>query len=172
MRKVVPILLIFALSLLADLDIESFQAKFRQKIRDDQNTTLVYTGTVHYLSPNLTLWRYETPVEKSVLVDGQKVIVIEPELEQITITRLTKDQNIISLLKNARKIGPTTYKLTVKKRDFFIHADKNGTIRLISFKDDLSNEVEVEFFDIKQNQQIEQKAFEVEIPAHYDRIYR
>ncbi len=164
-------LLLFITSLYADLQVDSFVSTFKQKVVDDLNKTLVYEGIVYFQAPNLTKWVYQKPLPKTILFDGQNLIVIEPELEQVTITDFKKEQNLLALLKKAKPCGKDRYCLTIEKKDFFI-VTKNGTIKQIFYTDDLANEVVIDFLDPMQNMKVEDKVFEVKIPKGYDRIYR
>ena len=109
MRKSGLALLCAAALAYGGIVVESFEADFDQKVRNDQNRTLHYRGKVFFQAPNLTLWRYDAPVQKQILADGQRVMVIEPELEQVTITKLKESQNIFSLLQSAKRSGPNRY---------------------------------------------------------------
>jgi outer membrane lipoprotein carrier protein len=164
-------LIFFITSLYANLDLHSFSSPFEQKVTDDQNKTIRYEGEVYFLAPNLTKWVYKKPIKKTILFDGHNLILIEPELEQVTITDFKKEQNLLSLLKKAKPCGKDRYCLSIDKKEFTVFV-KNGTITRIEYKDELANSVEIRFLDPKQNLKIDEKIFEVKIPAGYDRIYR
>ena len=172
MKKFTALLIVFSTLVHAALKVDSFKSKFVQQITDDQNKTIRYEGELIFKAPNLTLWRYVKPIRKSVVIDGSKMILVEPELEQVTISDFDKKQNLITLLKRAKKIGKNRYLVTVEKRDFYIVTDDKGIIRSIRYKDDLANDVKIDFLDPKQNVEVDGSVFEIKIPANYDRIYR
>ncbi len=155
----------------AKINIHSFQSPFIQKITNDQNKTILYKGEVYFQSPNLTLWRYEKPIKKTILFDGSRLILIEPELEQATITKFKKEQNLLSLLQKAKKIDNDLYAVDLNKKRFLIHTRK-GKIVKVEYNDELANHVVIEFLKPKQNIKISQQIFEVSIPKEYDLIYQ
>ncbi|MRI83210.1 MAG: hypothetical protein C6I00_02195 [Nitratiruptor sp.] len=154
------------------LQIEDFESPFVQEVRNDQNRTLRYEGRVCFQAPNLTHWIYTKPVLKEVLLIGQKLIVLEPELEQVTTTKLKEEHNVLALLQRAHPIAPNRYQLSYKGYTFQIATDNNGTIRQISYQDELANQVTIRFTRPVQNGGLSQDCFKMEIPAHFDRVYR
>ncbi len=166
--------LVFALaaSLYGGIEMQSFYAKFVQRITNDQNRTITYRGEVAYEAPDRTIWRYESPTKKTILIQGSRVIVVEPELEQATFSQLRKDRQIFSLLQKARKVAPGRYVLSLDEKNLSIFTDANDTIKRVRFKDEMDNDVEVEFVDRQKDIELDDSFFEVKIPADFDRIVR
>ncbi|MRJ03097.1 MAG: outer membrane lipoprotein chaperone LolA [Epsilonproteobacteria bacterium] len=166
---------LLALSLLLwggrGLDVRTFSSDFVQKVRNDQNRTIEYRGTVYFQAPNLTHWIYREPIEKEILFDGRRLIMVEPQLEQVTITSLKREENILALLQRAREVEPGIYHLELNGKEFQIETGKGGKIERILYRDDLGNDVEITFLNPKQNGELSPSLFQIEIPPSYDRIY-
>ena len=72
-------LLILSLSTLLFAKIEQFktiQSDFTQKVTNDQNKTIVYTGTFYATADKKALWIYEKPISKKIYFSGTKVMSI------------------------------------------------------------------------------------------------
>jgi outer membrane lipoprotein carrier protein len=167
-RKI--ILSLLSVSLWADIaDIFSFEADFEQKITDEQNKTIAYEGHVLATKPQFALWKYTKPIQKEVYVTSYKVVMIEPDLEQVIIKRIDSKFDIFSLIKQAKKIKDNTYLAHYKETTFTIKLDQN-TIDSISYRDEFDNKVIIDFSHQKQNQKIDMKRFIPAIPDGYDII--
>jgi outer membrane lipoprotein carrier protein len=165
------LLLSLALALHAQIAIKTLHSRFIQVVTDDQNSTLTYEGELLFKAPNLALWHYERPLKKTILIHGKRMVVVEPELEQVTYSQLKNERNLLKLMKKARKVGPDHYRMVVehKEVDIFTH---NGILRRMEFEDDLGNNVVITFIDPKQNRELADSLFELRIPREYDTIVR
>ena len=71
------------------LDMDSFEADFNQVITDDKGKELSYKGHVIALKPQYALWTYKQPIEKNVFITPDSVTVVEPDIEQAVIRKIT-----------------------------------------------------------------------------------
>ncbi|MBD3796329.1 MAG: outer-membrane lipoprotein carrier protein LolA [Campylobacterales bacterium] len=162
------LLLFFGASAFADItDMKSFQASFEQKITDDKNKEIVYKGTIEASQPRYALWNYKDPIKKSVYVLKNKVVMIEPDLEQAIIKTINSNFDFFSLLKSAKEIKKDLYTATFENIKYTIHT-KDMTIVSINYVDEFENKVTILFTDQKVNKKIDLNIFNPYIPQDYD----
>ncbi len=165
----------FLLSLLlityafAKINITTFASPFVQTIINDQNKTLRYEGVVYFKAPDKLLWIYTKPIQKSILFRNQKVLVVEPELEQATIKRVAT-KNLFSILHKAKRSGDH-YTITYDKKHFYIYM-KKGVLKRVEYRDEFNNINKIFFTTPQQNTPLDSKLFEVTIDPSFDIIYQ
>lgn len=150
-------------------NIQTFSADFEQHITDEHNKTLTYQGHVWSQKPDLALWRYESPVKKSVHIHGKSVVIIEPDLEQALMRSIEKDIDLLAILKSAKPLGNGQYEARFESQQFFITLDK-GVIQQINYTDMFDNKVVLKFKEQLQNTPIDEDIFKAKIPVDYDII--
>lgn len=150
-------------------DIKTFKANFIQKITNNSGKVIDYKGQVFIKNTGKVLWKYETPIEKNVYLINDLAIIDEPELEQAIYTKLEKTIDIIKLIQNAKKIDENRYEaeLYEVKYNIFI---KDSKITSLSYNDDLGNKTVINFENIEQNSNIDERIFVFFPPKHYDII--
>jgi outer membrane lipoprotein carrier protein len=169
--RIISILSIFIVSLQANSfeNIKTFKANFKQTITNPSGKDAIYKGQIHIKEPTFIKWHYEEPITKFVYVKKYTVTIIEPDLEQVIVTKLNKEINILTLLKNAKKITPTQYLSNFNNTDYIITL-KDNTLSTITYKDELENNVSISFTNVKQNISIDDTVFKFFIPLEYDVI--
>ena len=150
-------------------DLTSFQANFEQSITDEKNKKIVYKGTIQASQPRYALWKYAQPIEKTVYVLKNKVIMIEPDLEQAIIKTIKSNFDFFSLLKSAKEIKKDVYTATFNNINYTIYT-KGMRIESISYIDEFENKVKIAFKDQKVNEKIDLNIFNPYIPTEYDII--
>jgi outer membrane lipoprotein carrier protein len=150
-------------------NIKMFEANFKQEIINDSNNTIVYTGKIYIKEPNFILWKYKKPIIKNVYFNKNRVFIDEPILEQVIITDINQDINIIKLLKKSKKISNDMYKGSVEGINFKIIMNKEK-INSINYKDKMYNNIFITFTNIVQNHRIDDEIFIFNIPLNYDII--
>jgi len=170
MKKII-VFLIFINMLLASIEINSFEADFIQIVKESKKT-IKYYGKLYFKKPMKILWKYIKPVKKEIYIVDDQVVVIEPEIEQATISHFTKTKNIIEILKKAKKIDKNTLLAKYQNQNFYIYLDNKGKLKKIVFKDKLENEIIIVFKNQKQNIKIEDKIFEYKIDPEFDIIFQ
>jgi len=149
-------------------DLQTFESNFKQTIINDQNSHITYAGKLYAKKDkNQALWIYTNPIDKKIYYSKGRVVIIEPELEQAIFAKLDKIPNILSLLKQAKKISNDTYITTFNNTQYKILVNKNQ-ITKISYTDELHNRVNIEFKNQKSNQNISDSKFAYHIPSDYD----
>ena len=149
-------------------DLKSFESDFSQTIINDQNSHIVYQGKLYAKKDkNQALWVYTSPIDKKIYYSSGKVVIIEPELEQAIFAKLDKVPNILTLLKQAKKIGEDKYATTFNNTRYTITM-KKSTLQKITYTDELHNKITILFKNQKNNKKISDKRFAWKIPADYD----
>ena len=167
MKYIILLLFFYTLSPASIKEINSFEADFVQSITDDKNTTLTYKGRVVASKPQNALWNYTKPVQKDIYISPFSVTIIEPEIEQVIIRKISSNFDIFKMIKNAKEIQKDKYITTYKDVKFTIIA-KDSVINSISYKDEFDNDVMIIFKNQKQNKKINQEIFYPKIPIEYD----
>lgn len=155
-------------ALFADIfDFETISSKFTQTITNEENSKIVYTGSFYATKANKALWIYKTPVEKSIYINKEQVIILEPELEQAIVTNLKSTPNIADILKSSKEVKKDMYTTTYDDTQYDIHV-KEGKIAKLAYKDKLENSVVIEFYDQSINAVLDDVLFKVTIPSDFD----
>ena len=170
MRIILFLLPLFLSHLHASLEmIESFEAEFTQSITDEKNKTLVYKGYVSASKPQHAKWHYSEPVAKDIYVNKNKVVIIEPEIEQVIIKRLQSDLDFFQIMHHAKQTAPGKYNAVFKNTLYTIEISQEK-LTSISYKDEFENDIKISFSKQKQNIQIDPALFEPRIPLDFDVI--
>ena len=154
----------------AKLDaFKTIQSDFIQKVTNEQHKTITYEGKFYATKEKKALWIYDKPVAKKIYFNNTKVVIIEPELEQVIITTLENTPNIAALMQEAKEIAPNTYATTFAETTYTIVASQHH-IEKVTYKDKLDNSVEILFSHQSTNLFLDDVLFQVEMPAGYDVI--
>jgi outer membrane lipoprotein carrier protein len=147
--------------------LNSFSADFEQRITDEKNSTISYKGHVWAKRPDQAHWNYQSPVNKSVYIKGERVVVIEPDLEQAIIKKIEGDINLLAVLSSAVPLGGERYRADYGSQTFFITM-QSGVIAKIQYRDAFDNLVELIFMRQEQNGPIAAERFDAVVPESFD----
>ena len=151
-------------------ELKSFDASFEQHIIDENDKRVVYRGHVWAQRPHSAHWRYSEPVEKEVYMNGNEVVVVEPEMEQAIVRQLREEIDFFTILSHAKPLGDGRYEAQYDSQTFTITADGELLVS-ISYRDTFDNRIELRFGEQHQNTPIPPSTFNAEIPDGYDVIY-
>lgn len=152
-----------------DIDsIKSFQADFTQTIKNPSGKILDYNGTL-YIENNNVLWKYTQPIIKNVYLKQGFVIIDEPELEQAIYTQIEKEINLFDLMKKAKEVKRDHYIAILKDIEYNVLVN-NDKIQSVFYTDNLENQVNIEFENVKNNLAIDPNLFIFNAPKGYDII--
>ncbi len=118
---------------------------------------------------NNALWSYKTPNLKDIYFNYEKVVIIEPDLEQAIVTNLKDVPNLMNIIKDANKIDSNVYEAKfdgVKYRLNF----KNDLLDEISYTDKLDNHIKIKFKNLKKDEFVDENLLTPIIPANFDLI--
>lgn len=153
----------------APKDLSSFNSKFDQTITDDNGKTIRYQGELWASKPQNALWVYQKPIQKSVYVSGQKITVIEPSIEQVTLRTLDNEIDFLQIVQKAKRVDDEHYTATVKGQTYSV-TFKNDLLSTISYSDPFDNKVLIKFLSPVQNKPIDPSRFKPLIPTDFDVI--
>lgn len=151
------------------LDINSFEADFNQIITDDKGKELSYSGHIVASKPQYALWSYKEPVEKNVYITPRQVTVVEPEIEQVIIRRISSDFDFFKMINKAKKISDNIYIAMVNESKYTIKLEKS-MIKSISYLDEFENSVNIVFKNQSKNKIFSEDIFRANVPVEYDII--
>jgi len=150
-------------------ETNTMQADFTQTITDDKNKTITYKGDMLAKRPNLALWHYKDPIEKSVYITAHKATIIEPELEQAIIKKLDNNIDLLAILASAKKESKNHYNAVYGDKTYHIKMI-NKQIDSITYRDAFDNTVKITFTKQQINNKISDSKFSAVIPVDYDLI--
>lgn len=166
--KIVYILLLAFSSLFGFMDsLQSFSADFTQTVTDDTNRTITYTGHIEAVRPDKARWDYVKPVAKSVFVDGRRITIVEPELEQAIIKEVDGNIDLFRILSKASPQGDGIYLAQHESQAFLIKIHEDIPMA-ISYKDAFENRIRILFSLQQINREIDAAVFIPDVPKAYD----
>lgn len=169
MKYILTLLLSSTLSFASIDTLKSFKANFTQTITDEKNKSLVYRGQIIASKPQNALWSYKQPIKKDVYINSFRVVVVEPEIEQVIIRNIESDFDFFKMIKRAKKINETTYEAKYRESKFIIIIEKE-IIESISYVDEFENNVKIVFTKQEQNKKINNEIFIPKYPLEFDVI--
>lgn len=164
------LLLLLSSAVFANItDLNNFQAEFEQSITDEKNKKITYMGNMQASKPSYALWKYTKPIDKTVYVLRNKVIMVEPDLEQAIIKTIDSNFDFFTLLQSAKEIKKDTYTAVFNNIKYTIYT--NGlTVKSIHYSDEFDNKVDITFKKQKVNKGIDINLFNPYIPEGFDII--
>jgi outer membrane lipoprotein carrier protein len=173
--KTLSVFIIFFGFLYAQDGIKSISSDFTQIITSSEGDLLKYEGTFQALndgSDNFALWIYKTPIEKKIYFTNNRVVMIEPDLEQAVITSVEEIPDMSSILNkalntNGNKQTNKDVNVTILDVTYNIFFE-NNTPTKISYTDKLDNKIDVLLKNTNLNINIYKLTFQVEIPEGFD----
>ncbi len=153
-------------------NLESFKATFKQTITNKNGKKLHYTGEFYAKKNNLALWKYKTPIKKIIYYYKNSITIVEPDLEQAIITAVNKKDNLLKIIKDAKRVAEDRYIATCCDMHYNIFTDKNGGVRKIVYKDKLGNTNSIIFENREINKNIKNSLFRPKVPEDFDIITR
>lgn len=166
-------LLLLASSLLsANIELpENFQADFTQKITNTKEKVINYSGKVRFSNENLFKWSYEEPTKKEVCTNGLEVLVVDHDLEQVSVYVIAKGIDIAKILKKATLYNENIYVAEYENKKYTIQVDKQKKLHSIAYFDDLDNKVQIVFKHMKYGKgNLPTESMKCNYPKDYDMI--
>ncbi|MDF1881229.1 outer-membrane lipoprotein carrier protein LolA [Sulfurimonas sp. MAG313] len=152
-------------------DLQSFEANFVQTITDETGKVLTYKGSMHTKRPSFVLWDYKEPsrAAKKLYMNQTRAVLVQPMLEQATITPINENMNFFDILASAKAVDLTHYEARYKKINFILE-ERDGIIISLSYQDELENKIIITFTKQRQNHLIQDSLFIPKVPVDYDII--
>ena len=165
-------------------DVTGLSAEFSQTLRDPERKILqVSEGHMDLQKPGLFRWEYIRPYTQTIIGDGKKIWIYDPELEQVTVKDEAKaigsapalvlsggaglEQNF-NIENEKREDAFTWIKLTPKKADTDfkeIHiAFSKDNLVMLELRDMLDQTTEIEFRNLVKNPEFPSGHFTFVVP--------
>lgn len=169
--------------------INTFSASFTQTIYDNKHKQIQDSAGKMALSrPGKFRWEVYKPQAQTIIANGNKVWVYDPDLQQVTIRGLnqTAGESPATLLSNNSAVLQQNYnvkelpaqgrtrwfKLTPKQKDNDFQAVQlgftNNQITQMVLQDNLGHTTQVAFNNIKSNTTLANSLFVFKAPANVD----
>lgn len=163
--KNILVSLLTTTTLLISQNITSLTAKFSQTIVTDDGSN-IYSGDL-YIRGGSILWAYSKPVKKNIYINHNKIVIIEPDLEQATIAKMGENINFLKILNKTVKSKSKTYSGELKDGTKYLFS-KNKTGYMVSYKNSIGDRESVQFSNIVFNKKIARNKLTPVIPHNYD----
>ena len=152
-------------------NITSISADFTQEIKSDENEGAIkYSGSLVARADSKAYWRYESPMKKEIFVDSARVLIYEPEFEQVIVSDKV-DLDFVAILNAVQKKGDSQWESVVNNQKFIITMQGDKPHK-ISYKDELDNEVVITLKRVVLNQKFSDEVFVFKMPSGVEVIYQ
>ncbi len=152
-------------------NITSISADFTQEIKSDENEGAIkYSGSLVARADSKAYWRYESPMKKEIFVDKKRIMIYEPEFEQVIVSDKV-DLDFVAILNAVQKKGDSQWESVVNNQKFIITMQGDKPHK-ISYKDELDNEVVITLKRVVLNQKFSDEVFVFRMPSRVEVIYQ
>ncbi len=169
MRLILGVFILFLHVNAKNLDFSSLSSNFVQTIVSPEGSSFKYEGKFYAKKPHYVLWSYKTPTNKSMYITNDNVMIVEPELEQVIISKMKNIPNISILLENAREVSKNLFKTTFEDVEYNIFVENNKP-KSIKYVDKLENQITIDFLHVRTNINLDTRLFKYKIPNGFDII--
>ena len=129
MRKILLTIILSIFTFAQGISIPTaFKANFTQIVKNPKGKTIKYRGKIYFNSPSETKWIYTSPTKKEVCSSGNKLVVIDHDLEQVSYYNIDKGLNLSKVLRNAKLHKNRTYVTKCKGKYYTIVLTPSGKI--------------------------------------------
>ena len=171
-------------------NLQSLQAQFKQTLTDSKGqVTDQSSGTLAIRRPNRFRWDYTAPHEQLIVADGSRIWLYDPDLEQVTVRRLTDSLagTPAMLLSGEGKLADN-FTVTQTSQDaqaqwVMMEPKRNDTdfkwvrlgfsgevLKFMQLADKLGQITTLEFSNVERNPQIDPAKFTFKVPEGADVI--
>lgn len=152
-------------------NITSISADFTQEIKSDENEGAIkYSGSLVARADSKAYWQYESPMKKEIFVDKKRIMIYEPEFEQVIVSDKV-DLDFVAILNAVQKKGDSQWESIVNNQKFIITMQGDKPHK-ISYKDELDNEVVITLKRVVLNQKFSDEVFVFRMPSSVEVIYQ
>jgi len=171
MRFLLATLLLVA-SLEAGVVLPSnFSGAFSQIITTEKGKVIRYGGSVTFKDQRLFKWNYTSPTKKEVCTNGNEILVIDHDLEQVSNYMIDDGVNLENIMSKAKQVKGNNYKAIYKNNTYMITLDGSSKLQNVSYKDSLDNKVNIRFSNVVYDQSnFNTATLRCNAPKGYDRV--
>ena len=150
----------------------AFKANFTQIVKNPKGKVIKYRGNIVFNAPSETKWIYRYPTKKEVCSSGNNLVVIDHDLEQVSYYKIDRGLNLSRVLNSAKLHHGRTYVAKYRGKYYTIVLSRGGKIEQIAYKDNLDNQVNIIFTNIKYyDKLLNPNKFVCARPKGYDSVY-
>ncbi len=166
-------------------NFQNLQAHFSETVQNSQGQAAPSQGTLAIQKPNQFNWHVLTPNEEWYISDGHQVWNVEPDLDQVTITPLSRNLSTTPLLLLGGEVQDLSRLFTVTAVDqedyvlvpkdsqslikqITLHFDSTGVIQALDIVNTLGQRSHLQFSQVKLNGVLPASLFHYTIPAGMD----
>jgi outer membrane lipoprotein carrier protein len=171
-------------------NLQSLEAQFKQTLTDSKGqVTDQSSGTLAIRRPNRFRWDYREPHEQLIVSDGARIWLYDPDLEQVTVRRLTDSLSATPamLLSGEGKLADN-FRVTRTSQDtmaqwVMMEPKRNDTdfkwvrlgfsgevLKFMQLADKLGQITTLEFSDVEKNAPLDASRFTFTVPPGADVI--
>lgn len=171
-------------------NLQSLEAQFKQTLTDSKGqVTDQSSGTLAIRRPNRFRWDYTQPHEQLIVSDGSRIWLYDPDLEQVTVRRLTDSLSATPamLLSGEGKLADN-FTVTKTSQDtlaqwVMMEPKRNDTdfkwvrlgfsgevLKFMQLADKLGQITTLEFSDVERNAPLDPSRFTFKVPPGADVI--
>ena len=169
--RLLSLLLLLSSMVCATIELpENFQADFTQKITNTKAKVIEYSGKVSFSNEILFKWSYRQPTKKEVCTNGEELLVVDHDLEQVSSYRIAKGMDIAKILNKAKLHSANIYVAQYENKKYTIQLHQE-MLHSIAYYDDLENKVQIVFTHMKYGKgNLPEKTMKCNYPKDYDMI--
>ncbi|MBB6092302.1 outer membrane lipoprotein carrier protein [Povalibacter uvarum] len=171
-------------------NLQSLEAQFKQTLTDSKGqVTDQSSGMLAIRRPNRFRWDYKEPHEQLIVSDGSRIWLYDPDLEQVTVRRLTDSLSATPamLLSGEGKLADN-FTVTKTSQDtmaqwVMMEPKRNDTdfkwvrlgfsgevLKFMQLADKLGQITTLEFSDVEKNAPLDPSRFTFKVPPGADVI--
>lgn len=163
---IIFISLICNFMLALDFDFNTLKGDFQQVVQN-KSEKITYEGNFQ-ITKKEAFWNYNKPTKKLIYLIDKKLVVIEPDIEQAIISKVSKIPNLSEILTKAKKNGD---KFTTKYDDVeYTIIIKNNIPISINYIDKVDNVIAINLSNVEKDKNINNDIFKYKIPDNFDII--
>lgn len=141
------ILFLPAILFSSSLDIKDFKSSFTQTITTPKNKISKYSGKIKFLNGSMK-WEYLKPYKKEICSKENQMLIVNHDLEQVSLLNSPKKINILKVLNSAKHHHKNIYTVKMFGSLYTISVTKKK-LDYITFYDNLDNKVLIRFTNVK-----------------------
>jgi len=170
--RLLSLLLLLSSMLFASIELpENFQANFEQKITNTKDKVIKYEGKVLFSNKDEFKWSYLSPTKKEVCTNSIELLVVDHDLEQVSIYYITKGLDISKVLHKAKRHNKNIYVAEYEGINYTIQLDNKEKLHSIAYYDELENKVQIVFKNMHYGTgKLSSEKMKCNYPNNYDMI--
>jgi len=152
---------------------ENFRASFSQSITSTKKKVIHYSGKIRFSNKKQFKWSYVKPTKKEVCTDGLEIMVVDHDLEQVSVYYVSEDLDISKVLAKAKLHSKDIYVAKYQGVQYTIKLDNKKRLQSLAYFDTLDNKVQLAFKHMKYGKgKLSKKSLLCNYPSSYDMIRR